>query len=135
MSGGYFDYRDNSTLQDFIDGIRVAIHDNFTQKKVLKEFYNSEKVRWEKYKSWGPEITSDNFGTDRWVRDYRLTQEQIRLLEDVIFDCKILKKKLHSIDLCFSDDTGPEDMEKELKELTKVQIERYGKCGKMKKKI
>ena len=84
MSGGYFDYRDNSTLQDFIDGIRVAIHDNFTQKKVVKEFYNSEKVRWEKYESWGPEITSDNFGTDRWVRDYRLTQEQIRLLEDVI---------------------------------------------------
>ena len=51
------------------------------------------------------------------------------------FDCEILKKKLHSINFCFSDDTGPEDMEKELKELTKVQIERYGKCGKMKKKI
>ena len=128
MSGGYFDYRDNSTLQDFINGIKVAIHDNFTQKKVVKDFYNGEEDRWEKYESWGPEQTSDHFGTDRWVRDYRLNQEQINLLNDVIFDCEILRKKLHSIDWCFSGDTGTEDMEKELKELARIQVERYGKC-------
>ena len=127
MSGGYFDYRDNSTLLDIINEIRVAIHDNFTQKKVLKDFYNKEEDRWEKYETWGPEQTSDQFGTDRWVRDYRLTQEQIKLLEDVIFDCEILRKKLHSIDWCFSDDIGPEDMEKELRALTKKQMKRYSK--------
>ena len=44
MSGGYFNYNDNSTLQLFIDGIRVVIHDNFTQKKVLKDFYNRKVI-------------------------------------------------------------------------------------------
>ena len=134
MSGGYFNYNDNSTLQLFIDGIRVVIHDNFTQKKVLKDFYNRKDDRWEKYESWGPEQTSDNFGTDRWVRDYRLTKNQINLLEDVIFDCEILRKKLHSFDWCFSGDTGAEDMEKELKELTKKQIKKYGELQNLKTK-
>ena len=127
MSGGYFDYRDNSSLLDFVNGIRVVIHDNFTQKKVLNDFYNIKEDIWEKYENWEPVQTSDKFGTDRWVRDYRLTQEQIKLLEDVIFDCEILRKKLHSIDWCFSDDIGTEDMEKELKALTKKQIKRYSK--------
>ena len=127
MSGGYFDYRDNSSLLDFVNGIRVVIHDNFIQKKVLNDFYNIKEDIWEKYETWEPVQTSDQFGTDRWVRDYRLTQEQIKLLEDVIFDCEILRKKLHSIDWCFSDDIGTEDMEKELKALTKKQIKRYSK--------
>ena len=63
-----------------------------------------------------------------------MTQEQIRLLEDVIFDCEILRKKLHSVDWCFSDDTGPADMEKDLLALTREQIKKYENYQKNEKK-
>ncbi len=126
MSGGYFEYKDSYYLQKFINEIRVALDDNKTQKKVLKKAYDEHKCEFVTYETYEPKETLDQFGEPRWVRDYRLTKKQIKLLEDTIFDCEILKEKLHIIDWCFSGDTGKDYLERNLIDLSSRQTERYG---------